>query len=89
MVLLGSIVQHLHLLLELLASWHASGWPTESPRIQDQVPSKAEKAELEKSKRVVSGFEVSKDWSASFFETRLSTQSQCPKAFANTEARIL
>ena len=30
----------------------------------DRVPSKAEKIELEKSKRVISGFEVNREWSA-------------------------
>lgn len=61
---------------------HAPGRPTESPTVtkdvvvieygHDRVPSKAEKAELEKSKRVISGFEVSKDWSAKQLEKELT-----------------
>ena len=60
----------------------APGRPTESPTVtkdvvvieygHDRVPSKAEKAELEKSKRVISGFEVSKDWSAKQLEKELT-----------------
>lgn len=38
----------------------------------DRVPSKAEKAELEKSKRVISGFEVCRDWSAKQLEKELA-----------------
>ena len=38
----------------------------------DRVPSKAEKAELEKSKRVISGFEVGRDWSAKQLEKELA-----------------
>ena len=38
---------------------------------QDRVPSKAEKAKLEKSKRVISGFEVNRDWTAKQLEREL------------------
>ena len=38
----------------------------------DQLRSKAERAELEKSKRVISGFEVCKDWSAKPLEKDLA-----------------
>ena len=38
----------------------------------DRVPSKAEKTELEKSKRVISGFEVGRDWSAKQLEKELA-----------------
>ena len=34
----------------------------------DRVPSKAEKIELEKSKRVISGFDISRDWTAKQLE---------------------
>ena len=38
----------------------------------DRVPSKAEKIELEKSKRVISGFEVNREWSAKELERELA-----------------
>ena len=38
----------------------------------DRVPSKAEKIELEKSKRVISGFEVNREWTAKELERELS-----------------
>ena len=37
----------------------------------DRVPSKAERVELEKSKQVISGFEVSRDWTAKQLEREL------------------
>lgn len=58
------------------------GRPTGSPTVtknvvvieygNDRVPSKAQKAELEKSKRVTSGFEVCGDWSAKQLEKELA-----------------
>ena len=63
--------------------WRTPGEPTESPSVtkdvvvieygHDRVPSKAEKAKLEKSKRVVSRFVVSKDRSAKQLEKELAT----------------
>ena len=38
----------------------------------DRVPSKTEKAELEKSKRVISGFKVRRGWSATQLEKELA-----------------
>ena len=38
----------------------------------DRVPSKTEKAELEKSKRVISGFEICRGWSATQLEKELA-----------------
>ena len=56
------------------------GQPTGAPTVtkdvvvieygHDRVPSKAEKAELKKSKRVISGFEVGRDWSAKQLEKK-------------------
>ena len=57
------------------------GRPTGSPTVikdvvieygQDRVPSKTEKAELEKSKRVIPGFEVCRGWSATQMEKELA-----------------
>ena len=58
------------------------GRPTGSPTVikdvvvieygHDRVPSKTEKAELEKSKRVISGFEVCRGWSATQLEKELA-----------------
>ena len=57
------------------------GLPTGAPTVtkdvvteygHNRVPSKAEKAEREKSKRVISGFEVGRDWSAKQLEKELA-----------------
>ena len=39
----------------------------------DRVPSKPEKIELEKSKRVISGFEVNREWTAKELEKRVGS----------------
>ena len=59
-----------------------TGRPRESPTVSkdvivveyehDRVPSKAEKIELEKSKRVISGFEVNREWTAKELERELA-----------------
>ena len=58
------------------------GRPTGSPTVikdvvvieygHDRIPSKTEKAKLEKSKRVISGFEVCRGWSATQLEKELA-----------------
>ena len=58
------------------------GWPTGPPTVtkdvvvieygHDRVPSQTEKAKLEKSKWVISGFEVCRDWGAKQLEKELA-----------------
>ena len=63
-------------------SWRVPRRPTGVPTVtkdvvvieygHDRVPSNAEKTELEKSKRGISGFEVGRDWSAKQLEKELA-----------------
>ena len=62
----------------LYPSRRPTGQPRESSTMskdvyeRDRVPSKAEKIELEKSKRVISGFEVDREWTTKELERELA-----------------